>query len=562
MASVPEIAVPRKPSAFGRKAPQGGNLESKTALQNDACLFVAMYSYDPATMSPNPGAVNDELPFREGQVIRVYGECDEDGFYFGECNGKRGLVPSNMVRAVRKNEVPNAKFSGQQHMRRGSVTASEKPISPGQIQAPRTSAQSRSQKWRLENKEGGSLNNAEGSFTAHHREPRTSERRPASSHPSRNKNTYASQGPKPRGPEQIGPTFGEQLSSDGHEITAIKRPPFYRPPDDEPVGSFWQAKSTSQHKMRRKRLMEALFDYNPQIYSPNVDVQTELPFCAGDRLLVFGEMDEDGFYFGQLENGQRGLVPSNFLREVKYWKGSREDEGEWKNEEEGESDDDVDMKQAEDIRHGVQDLSGCESDSTVNGRVSGAYTSQSRNQQRYRAAALTGQTPYTLGYRSPLPVPQGKLKQRRQEPPTGIEAVRQSAVQKKTSSRPRVTQQRGNSSQMNEGRRLEEESMIALTVPPASDWGGSPVQNNERNSPAQRANAGRPNQIQESADIRKSDESDKESVIIMDINSSKNRKPSRKTSLSRMSSNETSEVATSRRRSVFRSPFKKDPGHS
>lgn len=26
-------------------------------------------------------------------------------------------------------------------------------------------------------------------------------------------------------------------------------------------------------------------------------------------------MDEDGFYVGQLESGQRGLVPSNFLRE-------------------------------------------------------------------------------------------------------------------------------------------------------------------------------------------------------------------------------------------------------
>ncbi|BHF64947.1 benzodiazepine receptor binding [Sparganum proliferum] len=531
----------RKPSAVGRKAPQGGNMESKTALQNDACLFVAMYSYDPATMSPNPGAVNDELPFREGQVIRVYGECDEDGFYFGECNGKRGLVPSNMVRAVRKNEVPNAKFAGQQRMRQGSVTASEKPISPGQIQAPRTAAQSRSQKWRLENKEGGSFKNAEGSFTAHHREHT---------------------GPKPRGPGHIGPTFGEQLSTDGHDITAVKRPPFYRPSDDEPMGPFWQAKSTNQHKMRRKRLMEALFDYNPQIYSPNVDVQTELPFCAGDRLLVFGEMDEDGFYFGQLENGQRGLVPSNFLREVKYWKSSREEEGEWKKEEEEDSDDDDDMKQAEDIRHGVQDLSGCESDSTVNGRVYGACTSQSRNQQRYRPATLAGQAPNTQGYRSPLPAPQGKLKQRRQEPPTGIETSRQSAVQKKPSSRPRVTQQRGSLSQMKEGRRLEEESMIALTVPPASDWSGNPVQNNERNLPAQRANAGRPNQAQEPAEIRKSDESDKESVIIMDINSSNNRKPGRKISLSRMSSNETSEIATSRRRSVFRSPFKKDPGHS
>ena len=46
-------------------------------------------------------------------------------------------------------------------------------------------------------------------------------------------------------------------------------------------------------------------------------MQTELKFRAGDRIRIFGEMDEDGFYAGQLESsGRRGLVPSNFLREL------------------------------------------------------------------------------------------------------------------------------------------------------------------------------------------------------------------------------------------------------
>ena len=31
--------------------------------------------------------------------------------------------------------------------------------------------------------------------------------------------------------------------------------------------------------------------------------------------MIFGEMDDDGFYMGEL-NGQRGLVPSNFLQEA------------------------------------------------------------------------------------------------------------------------------------------------------------------------------------------------------------------------------------------------------
>ncbi|XP_048467721.1 RIMS-binding protein 2-like [Rhincodon typus] len=43
--------------------------------------------------------------------------------------------------------------------------------------------------------------------------------------------------------------------------------------------------------------------------------QAELTFCAGDIISVWGELDEDGFYYGEI-NGQRGLVPSNFLEEV------------------------------------------------------------------------------------------------------------------------------------------------------------------------------------------------------------------------------------------------------
>ncbi|KAF6772625.1 hypothetical protein AHF37_08506 [Paragonimus kellicotti] len=41
----------------------------------------------------------------------------------------------------------------------------------------------------------------------------------------------------------------------------------------------------------------------------------ELSFRTGDRITVYGEMDADGFYSGQLADGRRGLVPSNFLRE-------------------------------------------------------------------------------------------------------------------------------------------------------------------------------------------------------------------------------------------------------
>lgn len=33
--------------------------------------FMALFDYNPLTMSPNPDAAHEELPFKEGQVIRV-----------------------------------------------------------------------------------------------------------------------------------------------------------------------------------------------------------------------------------------------------------------------------------------------------------------------------------------------------------------------------------------------------------------------------------------------------------------------------------------------------------
>lgn len=34
-------------------------------------IFIALFDYDPVTMSPNPDAMDEELPFKEGQLIKV-----------------------------------------------------------------------------------------------------------------------------------------------------------------------------------------------------------------------------------------------------------------------------------------------------------------------------------------------------------------------------------------------------------------------------------------------------------------------------------------------------------
>lgn len=49
-----------------------------------------------------------ELSFTTGQIINVYGEMDDDGFYMGEIDGVRGLVPSNFL-----TEAPEQYSAGQ-----------------------------------------------------------------------------------------------------------------------------------------------------------------------------------------------------------------------------------------------------------------------------------------------------------------------------------------------------------------------------------------------------------------------------------------------------------------
>ncbi|XP_019521004.1 PREDICTED: RIMS-binding protein 3A-like [Hipposideros armiger] len=57
------------------------------------------------------------------------------------------------------------------------------------------------------------------------------------------------------------------------------------------------------------------YNYNP-FEGPNEHPESELPLTAGDYIYIFGDMDEDGFYEGELEDGRRGLVPSNMVEQI------------------------------------------------------------------------------------------------------------------------------------------------------------------------------------------------------------------------------------------------------
>ncbi|XP_063310420.1 RIMS-binding protein 2 isoform X4 [Pelobates fuscus] len=188
-------------------------------------IFVALFDYDPRTMSPNPDAAEEELPFKEGQIIKVYGDKDSDGFYHGETCGRSGFIPCNMVSEIQADDEEMM----DQLLKQGFLplnTPVEKIVNCERFKESSRSVHRRSRKSKRE----------------------------------RNR------------------------------------------------------RSGRQHSVSTRRMV-ALYDYDPRESSPNVDVEAELTFCTGDIITVFGEIDEDGFYYGEL-NGHRGLVPSNFLEEV------------------------------------------------------------------------------------------------------------------------------------------------------------------------------------------------------------------------------------------------------
>uniref|UniRef100_A0AAV2J8R2 RIMS-binding protein 2 n=1 Tax=Knipowitschia caucasica TaxID=637954 RepID=A0AAV2J8R2_KNICA len=209
-------------------------------------LFVALFSYDPASMSPNPGAIEEELPFTEGQIIQVIGDKDADGFYHGECDGRVGLVPCNMVTEIQVEDEAT-----KQHLLKQGALSTVGSIDKG---------------------------------TCIHAQ--LLRRVVPPSKPRRSKKVeVAAMGDTSQETKKNAPVAEDQ------GVSAVGGAPLPNP----------------------GRKMVAIFDYDPRESSPNTDVEAELTFSAGDIIHVIGDMDEDGFFLGEL-NGQRGLVPSNYLQ--------------------------------------------------------------------------------------------------------------------------------------------------------------------------------------------------------------------------------------------------------
>ncbi|XP_069140481.1 golgin subfamily B member 1-like [Argopecten irradians] len=67
-------------------------------------MFLGVYDYDPSHQSPRENS-SYELAFHAGDVITVYGRERPDGFYYGEINGRRGLVPASFMEEIPVNSA-------------------------------------------------------------------------------------------------------------------------------------------------------------------------------------------------------------------------------------------------------------------------------------------------------------------------------------------------------------------------------------------------------------------------------------------------------------------------
>uniref|UniRef100_A0A8K9XM36 SH3 domain-containing protein n=1 Tax=Oncorhynchus mykiss TaxID=8022 RepID=A0A8K9XM36_ONCMY len=194
---------------------------------NEVRIFVALFPYDPVNMSPNPDAAEEELPFREGQIIKIYGDKDLDGFYRGESSGRHGYVPCNMVSEIQVEDEETRETLLQQGFL-STATNMEKIGTRSHAQLPR---------------------------------------RPVPP-------------PKPRRSKKVeaAALWEDSLDSSSQD------------PSQSDV-------ATANPVDTGPRRMKAIFDYDPRESSPNADIEVELTFGAGDIIYVFGDMDDDGFFY-------------------------------------------------------------------------------------------------------------------------------------------------------------------------------------------------------------------------------------------------------------------------
>lgn len=105
-------------TSFDSTTKQGANGSAAFPLEGPVRRMIALYDYDPNQLSPNVDADEVELPFNTGDILTVYGDMDEDGFFVAELYGRQGLVPSNFLQDLPDQDFQdNASIASSTHSR-------------------------------------------------------------------------------------------------------------------------------------------------------------------------------------------------------------------------------------------------------------------------------------------------------------------------------------------------------------------------------------------------------------------------------------------------------------
>lgn len=63
---------PNQPPMQRAGPSRGSQHQQQKQQQQKPRYFLASFDYDPSTMSPNPDGCEEELPFQEGDTIKVF----------------------------------------------------------------------------------------------------------------------------------------------------------------------------------------------------------------------------------------------------------------------------------------------------------------------------------------------------------------------------------------------------------------------------------------------------------------------------------------------------------
>ncbi|XP_056005076.1 centromere protein F-like isoform X5 [Ostrea edulis] len=321
-------------------------------------LFIAVADYDPQKFSRSQRP-SEELRLREWDRVKVIGSLDDTGYYLAEVGGQTGLVPAAYLRPASLADQRNGRWKGIM----GQKLPEYLDASPERI----VQTHFQLQQLHTPNRSGAPLS------------PRMNGHHPELSPLSlRNSTTLSRTSNYPESPKDFWvekvinqstlmlawtpPKFTNNSHSRGVKCTGYKiylngrlhqqassphiaktivknvdtrqRQAF----SIQTLGSGGQCsdfvetlhngsitsdlesreeslsaiKNHEVYSTSHKRMFVGVYDFVP---SPGKHGRLELPFQAGERILVYGEERVDGFYYGEI-HGRRGLVPGFFIEAV------------------------------------------------------------------------------------------------------------------------------------------------------------------------------------------------------------------------------------------------------